>query len=105
MSKELGENGEVSTCGISISADRTCVSIYLGGAEPGETFEFVMPKDLALHMANTIQKLASPAAKAFPRSHDPDRSRNGIVPGAVRQKDLSPGHGQSLWHGFLACMK
>ena len=67
MSKELGENGEVSTCGISISADRTCVSIYLGGAEPGETFEFVMPKDLALHMANTIQKLASPAAKAFPK--------------------------------------
>ena len=33
MSKELGKIGEVATCGISISADRTRVSIYLGGAE------------------------------------------------------------------------
>ena len=41
--------------------------IYLGGAEPGDTFEFTMPKELALHMANTIQRLASPAAKAFPK--------------------------------------
>ena len=65
MSKEFGKIGEVATCGISFSADRTRVSIYLGGAEPGETFEFTMPKDLALHMANTIQKLARPAAKAF----------------------------------------
>ena len=56
------------TCGISISADKTQVSIYLGGAEPRETFEFTMPKGLALHMANTIQKLASPAAKAFPKA-------------------------------------
>ena len=44
------------------------VSIYLGGAEHGETFEFIVPKDLALHMANTIQRLASPAAKASPKA-------------------------------------
>ena len=68
MSTEFGKNGGIATCGISISADRTQVSIYLGGAEPGETFEFTMPKDLALHMANTIQRLASPAAKAFPKA-------------------------------------
>ena len=67
MSKEFRENGEIATCGISISADRSRVSIYLGGAEPGETFEFIMPKDLALHMANTIQRLANPAAKTFPK--------------------------------------
>ena len=67
MSKVFGGNGEATTCGISISADRTQVSIYLGGAGNGDTFEFTMPKDLALHMANTIQKLASPAAKAFPK--------------------------------------
>ena len=63
-----GRWSEATTCGISISADRTQVSIYLGGAEPGETFEFIMPKDLALHMANTIQRLASPAVKAFPKA-------------------------------------
>ena len=68
MSKEFRENGEIATCGISISVDRSRVSIYLGGAEPGETFEFIMPKDLALHMANTIQRLANPAAKTFPKA-------------------------------------
>ena len=26
------------------------------------TYEFTMPKDLAIHMASTIQKLANPAA-------------------------------------------
>ena len=67
MSTEFGKNGEATTCGISISADRTRVSIYLGGAGNGDTFEFTMPTDLALHMANTIQRLASPDAKAFPK--------------------------------------
>ena len=43
------------------------MSIYLGGAENGDTFEFTMPKDLALHMANTIQKLVIPAGKVFPK--------------------------------------
>ena len=56
MSTEFGKNGEARTCGI-----------YLGGAGNGDTFEFTMPKDLALHMANTIQRLVSPAAKAFPK--------------------------------------
>ena len=68
MSKAFGGNGEATICGISVSTDRTRVSIYLGGAEHGETFEFIVPKDLALHMANTIQRLASPAAKAFPKA-------------------------------------
>ena len=36
MSKGFGKNGEAATCSISISADRTRVFIYLGGAEPGE---------------------------------------------------------------------
>ena len=67
MSTEFGKNGGIATCGISISADRTQVSIYLGGAENGDTFEFTMPKDLALHMANTIQKLVIPAGKVFPK--------------------------------------
>ena len=67
MSTELGKNGEARTCGISIGADKTQVSIYLGGAGNGDTFEFTMPKDLALHMANTIQRLASPDTKAFPK--------------------------------------
>ena len=67
MSTEFGKNGGIATCGISISADRAQVSIYLGGAENGDTFEFTMPKDLALHMANTIQRLTSPDAKAFPK--------------------------------------
>ena len=68
MSNEFGKNGGIVTSGISISADKTRVSIYLGGAENSDTFEFTMPKDLALHMANTIQRLASPAAKAFPKA-------------------------------------
>ena len=67
MSTEFGKNGGIVTCGVSISPDRSRVSIYLGGAENSDTFEFIMPKDLALHMANTIQRLASPDAKAFPK--------------------------------------
>ena len=48
-------------CGMSVSADRARVHIYLGGAETDKSFEFTMPKDLAMHMAGTIQKLAHPA--------------------------------------------
>ena len=61
MSDEAGTSCEVTTCGMSISADRAHVHIYLGGAETGKSFEFTMPKDLAMHMADTIQKLANPA--------------------------------------------
>ena len=61
MSDEAGTSCEVATCGISIIADRAHVHIYLGGAETDNSFEFTMPKDLAVHMADTIQKLANPA--------------------------------------------
>ena len=61
MSYEAGTSCEVATCGVSISADRTQVSIYLGSAETDNSFEFTMPKDLAVHTASTIQKLANPA--------------------------------------------
>lgn len=61
MSNEAGTRCEVATCGVSISADRTQVSIYLGSTETDNPFEFTMPKDLAMHMAGTIQKLANPA--------------------------------------------
>ena len=60
MSDEAGTSSEVATCGMSISADGAHVHIYLGGAETGKSFEFTMPKDLALHMSSTIQKLAGP---------------------------------------------
>ncbi len=52
MSDEAGTSCEVTTCG---------VSIYLGGAKIDKSFEFTMLKDLAMHMASTIQKLANPA--------------------------------------------
>ena len=68
MSNEFGKNGGIATCGISISADRTQVSIYLGGAENGDTFEFTMPKDLALHVANTIQA-GKPRCEGLPKGH------------------------------------
>ena len=61
MSDETGTSCEVATCGVSISADRAQVSIYLGGVETDKSFEFTIPKDLAVHMASTIQKLANPA--------------------------------------------
>ena len=61
MSDEAGTSCEVTTYSVSISADRAHVSIYLGGAEIDNSFEFTMPKDLAVHMASTIQKLANPA--------------------------------------------
>ncbi len=35
--------------------------IYLGGTETDKSYEFTMPKNLALHTAGTIQKLANPA--------------------------------------------
>ena len=60
MSDETETNYEVVTCGVSISADRARVSIYLGSTDSDKSFEFVMPKDLALHMSGTIQRLANP---------------------------------------------
>ena len=60
MSDETGTSREVTSCGISVSADKTRLFLYLGSTETDKSFEFIMPKDLALHMSNTIQKLASP---------------------------------------------
>ena len=60
MSDETVTSREVATCGVSIDADETHVSIYLGGTETGKSFEFTMPRDLALYMSSTMQKLASP---------------------------------------------
>ena len=34
---------------------------YLGDTETDKSYEFTMPKNLALHTAGTIQKLANPA--------------------------------------------
>ncbi len=77
MSDETETNCEVVTCGVSISADRAHVTVYLGSTESDRSFEFVMPKDLALHMSSTIQRLANPTgvqraasrgAKAFIKS-------------------------------------
>ena len=61
MNDEPGKSCEVTTCGVSIDADRTHVSIHLGVAEIDKSFEFTMPRDLSVHMASTIQKLANPA--------------------------------------------
>ena len=60
MSDETGTSWEVTTCGVSVSADKTCLSLYLGSTETDKSFEFIMPKDVALYMSSTIQKLASP---------------------------------------------
>ena len=60
MSDETGTSCEVATCGVSVSADKTRLSLYLGSIEADKSFEFIMPKDLALHMSSTIQKLAGP---------------------------------------------
>ena len=60
MSDETGTSCKVATCGVSVSADKTRLSLYLGSAEANKSFEFIMSKDLALHMSSTIQKLASP---------------------------------------------
>ena len=61
MSDEPGTGCEITTCGITVSADKSNVSIYLGGNEADKSFKFTMPKDLAIHMARTILKLAGPA--------------------------------------------
>ena len=66
MSNETGTSREVATCGVSISADRTRVTIYLGSTDSDGAFEFIMPKDLALHMSSTIQKLTSPPGASTP---------------------------------------
>ena len=58
MNDALATSCEVTTCGVSVSADRTNVAIYLGGAETDKSFELTMSMDLAMHMASTIQKLA-----------------------------------------------
>jgi len=50
MSDETGTGCEVTTFGVSISADRTSVATYLGGAEADKSFEFTMPMDLAMQM-------------------------------------------------------
>ena len=60
MSDETVTSCEVATCGVSVSADKTRLSLYLGSIEADKSFEFVMRKDLALHMSSTIQKLTSP---------------------------------------------
>ena len=60
MSDETGTSCEVATCGVSVSADKTRLSLYLGSTEADKSFEFIMRKDLALHMSSTIQKLAGP---------------------------------------------
>ena len=61
MSDDAGDGCKITTCGVSISADRTNVAIYLGGAETDKSFELTMPMDLAMHMASTIRKLAGPS--------------------------------------------
>ncbi|MCY4498014.1 MAG: hypothetical protein OXC14_12075 [Rhodospirillaceae bacterium] len=66
MSDETGTSREVTTCGVSVSADKTRLSLYLGSTDSDGAFEFIMPKDLALHMASTIQKLASPPGAPTP---------------------------------------
>ncbi len=60
MSDETGTSCEVATCGVSVSADKTRLSLYLGSTEADKSFEFTMSKDLALHMSSTIQNLAGP---------------------------------------------
>lgn len=51
---------EISTCGVSVSADRTQVTLYLGDAGGEKALEVELPRDLAQHLAGTIQKLAAP---------------------------------------------
>lgn len=50
---------EISTCGVSVSADRTQVTLYLGDAGGEKALEVELPRDLAQHLAGTIQKLAA----------------------------------------------
>ena len=51
---------EISTCGVSVSVDRTRVTLYLGDSDGEEALEVVLPRDLAQHLAGTIHKLAAP---------------------------------------------
>ena len=65
MSNEFGKTaGSQPAASPSARTGPACPST---SAARSDTFEFTMPKDLALHMANTIQKLASPAGKVFPK--------------------------------------
>ncbi|MCY4497259.1 MAG: hypothetical protein OXC14_08235 [Rhodospirillaceae bacterium] len=59
MNDETATSCEITSCGVSVSADRSNVAIYLGGAETDKSFKFTMPKDLAIYMSNTIQRLAN----------------------------------------------
>ena len=61
MSEKTENGGAVVTYGVSICVDGSEVSIYLGTAGSDESFEFVMPKGLAMQMSSTIQRLISPA--------------------------------------------
>ncbi len=54
MSDGTGTSREVTTCGVSVSADKTRLSVYLGSTDSDRAFEFIKPKDLALHMSSTI---------------------------------------------------
>lgn len=94
MIDETGTSCEVAACGVSVSADGTRMSLYLGSTEAGQSFEFTMPKDLALHMSSTIQRLinqtdapgttAARARNRIRRSlinlHDPTQTRMRSVP-------------------------
>ena len=44
MSDETGTSREVTSCGISVSADKTRLFLYLGSTETDKSFEFIMPK-------------------------------------------------------------
>ncbi len=70
MSDEPGTGCEITTCGITINADKINVSIYLGGDEADKSFKFTVPKDLAMHLASTILKLAGPAGDSSTTSRD-----------------------------------
>lgn len=58
MSTTNTTSHEIAVCGVSVSPDRSQVTLYLGPGGGGEGFEAVLPKELAHHLATTILKLA-----------------------------------------------
>ena len=58
------------------------MSIYLGGAEPGETFEFIMPEGPGLAHGQHHPKAGKPRRRPSQRPYEPEwhRTRRCLFP-------------------------
>ena len=102
MSNEFGKNGGIVTCGVSISPDGPACPSTSAARETAIPSSSPCPRTWPCTWPTPSKSWRAPPGRSSPRSHDHMiRSRSGIAPGAARQKDLDPGHRQSLWHELL----